>query len=476
MNMDSSKKNKVRECFLQAVEDFSMLDGYPSLLMGFSGGADSGAMLSLISEFYKTGLNDTGRLYAVHVNHMIRGEEAERDAAFCVERCKSLGIKLFVVNENVPQIAKERGIGLEEAARDVRYSIFKRLCEEHGINKIVTAHNASDNLETVVFNLARGSGINGMCGIPPVRNNIIRPLIYCPKSDILDFCRNENIPFVVDSTNSDTDYSRNYIRNIIVPKLRSLNPEADTAASRMCALLRNDRDALDKEALKYSLPCKSSELAQLHPALCGRVLQNGYRDAGAASPLEYDRVQSLCRLIRIQSDTSVSLHGNISFIIKDSMVFFAPSSAAQDESTVNFKRLLQEGANEFPEIDALIFVKTGGADEDCNNIIALFKNIYKLSIYSSLYSDKINSVFIRQREAGDRIVMHGMTRSVKKLLNAAGIPVTERNRLPFVCDESGILWIPGVGTSDKASVEDRDINNIIHIWYFKGKKEHEKEH
>ena len=220
------------------------------VLIALSGGADSCALLHLLSDArYDLGF----KLYAAHVNHNIRtdsyGGEAERDERFCRELCDSLGVKLFVQSIDVPALAKERKTSMETAAREVRYSFFAKIMTENQIKILATAHNADDNLETQIFNLARGCGIEGMRGIPQIREFsevsdgvIVRPIISAAKADIINFCCENDFEFVTDSTNFEDDCTRNRIRHNIIPELCSLFGAPQRAATRLSSLSSADAE------------------------------------------------------------------------------------------------------------------------------------------------------------------------------------------------------------------------------------------
>ena len=469
--MSISFTKKVNTEFLKAINDFRMLErdgrSVKSVLIGYSGGADSSALLMLLRDY--SDANQLGlKIFAVHVNHMIRGEEADSDSAFCERIAKAAGVEFISKKINVPEIAQETGVGLEEAARNVRYDLFSRLADELDIDVIATAHNSSDNLETVLFNLTRGTGINGLCGIPPIRKNIIRPLIYCSKSDILGYCEENGIEYVTDSTNSDTAYTRNYIRNVIVPEIRHLNEDVESAVIRMCSLLRKDKALLEDMAAANALPQNVEVLKETDDALLGRILQNSYKSAGGREPLDYERTIEIENLIKVGAETKVSLHGKIDFIIEKGKAFFEKHKTAQ---TVQFRYKLKPGINDITEDDSVIFLSENSEpNDDEKNIIKLLKNVYKLSIHNILYFDKItNEVFARSRAEGDKIKAGKMTKSIKKLLQSSEIPKDERQTLPFICDNEGIILIPRICRADRVS--DKLNKQALNIWYFKGKKD-----
>ena len=263
--------------FLSAIDEFSMADLISDgVLVGLSGGADSVALLLLLIEYRRT---HDFNLKAVHINHMIRGAEANFDEDFSRDICKKLGVDFLSYKIDVPAIAKAQGIGLEEAARNARYEKFGEIINsDPDISVIAVAHNATDNLETVLFNMMRGSGIVGISGIRPVRDNIIRPLIYSSKELICKALTNAKIGFVVDSTNLSSEYTRNYIRNEILPKLRKISDSPERMCTRCTATLREDSDFLLSLAEKFiadnmkdgKIP--ASALFSLEKPLLSRVL------------------------------------------------------------------------------------------------------------------------------------------------------------------------------------------------------------
>jgi len=190
----------VLEKIQRADRNFSLFDGCKKVLAALSGGADSCCLLLALS---KLGEKYGFSLCALHVNHMIRGDEADRDESFARELCETAGCEFFCEKVDIPSLAKERGVSLELCARDVRYSLFEEYCTKYGFDAVAVAHNSGDNAETVLFNLTRGSSIKGLCGIPPKRKlgdsaKIIRPLIYVTRHEIEAFLKEEGASFVTD--------------------------------------------------------------------------------------------------------------------------------------------------------------------------------------------------------------------------------------------------------------------------------------
>ena len=257
---------------LLAIEQHKMILQGDTVTVGVSGGADSVALLCFLHK-HKDKLDIS--LKAAHVNHNLRGDESLRDQRFVEELCAARGIPLAVKSVKIAELAREQGVSLEVCGRDERYSFFGEIA---GGGKIATAHNAGDNVETVLLNLARGTSLRGLCGIPPVREGLIRPLIYCSRTAIETYCEAENLDFVTDSSNAGDEYSRNRIRHHAMPALRSVQPELERRVTEMTALLQIDEDYLagEAEAALAEITCcggySRPKYMKLHPAIAARVL------------------------------------------------------------------------------------------------------------------------------------------------------------------------------------------------------------
>ncbi|MCR4611686.1 MAG: tRNA lysidine(34) synthetase TilS, partial [Lachnospiraceae bacterium] len=195
------------------IEKYNMIDGGDKIFAAVSGGADSVALLLVL----KSIADELGfSLEAIHVEHGIRGKESEDDAKFVEDLCKRLGVRCHIYHIDAPSFAGERGYSLEEAARILRYECFDKHTTD---GKVAIAHNMDDNAETMLYNMVRGTGIEGIRGIKKVRDNFIRPLIECTRYEIEKFLEAEGRDFRTDSTNEQTDYTRNKIRHNVMPVL-----------------------------------------------------------------------------------------------------------------------------------------------------------------------------------------------------------------------------------------------------------------
>jgi tRNA(Ile)-lysidine synthase len=240
---------------LAAIEKYGMLKAGDTAVVGLSGGADSCALLlALLALKERLGITVT----ACHINHNLRGAESDGDELFVRRLCEERGVPLTVFSVDVHGSAQKHE-STEETARKLRYEKFAELCKNG--ERFATAHTASDNAETVLMNMIRGTGTKGLAGIPPLRDMFIRPVIFCTREDTEKYCRENGIEFVTDSTNLSDDYTRNRIRHKLIPLLEEFNPSFIAAVTRMTGAVGDDSAFLDA----YSEQCAKE---------C--VLKNGY--------------------------------------------------------------------------------------------------------------------------------------------------------------------------------------------------------
>ncbi len=435
--------------YLDTVSRYGMLKEGTSVLVGFSGGADSSLLLSLLSQ------TDGITVAAAHLNHGIRGDEAIRDEYFCRRFCDENNITLYTKRMDIPKLAKENGLGIEEAARNARYEFFNEICNEHGYDVIATAHNADDNLETVLFHIVRGTGLDGLCGIPPVRDNIIRPIILYSKDEIFDGCRELGVPFITDSTNTDTAYRRNFLRCEVIPKLKELNPSLCDSVTGMTELLANDARYLSSLAAERSFSDGRQILSTLPDPILSRVLLNEMKKNNIT--VERERVSEMMMAIRSRSaHVSISL-GGADFVCDRDLIYFV-----EDKKNSSFSFPLRIGLNIINENSALgIYPSDASFEKEMLND----KNVYKLSIQVKISSAKINdNTVIRSRKNGDVIRQGGLTRKVKKLIQSLKLPSVETDMFPFIESDGEIIYLPYFNPADSAKPSGKDDLTVI---YFK---------
>lgn len=239
----------MEEQFLETIEKFNLINSGDSIVVGVSGGPDSICLLTLLNK-YKNDLNI--KLYVAHINHMIR-TVADDETEYVKKYCNKLGIQCFVKKIDVIQKSKVDKIGTEEAGRLARYDFFDEVLKLTKSNKIATAHNSNDNAETVLMNIIRGSGTSGLKGIMPIRDNkYIRPIIECERKDIEKYCEFNNLQPKFDESNKENIYTRNKIRNLLIPYLKEqYNPNIIQTINRLSELVKKENDYLDKQAQYY---------------------------------------------------------------------------------------------------------------------------------------------------------------------------------------------------------------------------------
>ena len=452
----------------QAIAKYRMLSQGDSVIVGLSGGADSCALLH-----YLCSLRDELSLHiiAVHVNHMIRGEEAERDAAFAELFCKKLCVAFRLYRENIPALAAEKGIGLEQCGREVRYGIFEEEAKRCG-GKIATAHTLSDSVETVLFHIIRGCAVNGLKGIPAVRANIIRPLISCERSDIEAYCTKQHIDFVTDSTNLTTDYARNKIRLQILPLMRELNPSVSDAIGRLSESAAADDGFIceyaDRAAEEFLHNGRADLLFACKFPVASRALMKICAARLSITP-EQKHIASMCESLR-RGAGSVNLPGDCVFTVKNGSVNFSKKSDffkdcqkdkdwnvifTPDEQTKTWEIMTPDGHKIiFRIIDKNKY----------NNLLSQNRKNEKNVFKNCLDCDRITEAVFRFRKEGDIFSPVGRkcTKSLKKLFNEEKIPPAIRGQLPLLESDGKIAWISGLGVSEHFRVNE-STQNVLYI-------------
>jgi tRNA(Ile)-lysidine synthase len=430
------------------IRRYNMLPYGTAVIVGVSGGADSMCLLHLLCSL-KNELDM--QVFAAHINHGIRGEEANRDEQFVRDTCSNWGVEFFVLNADVISEVNKTGDSLEQAGRRVRYNFFEKLAAEKNA-KITTAHTLSDSMETILINLARGTGLKGVCGIPPVRENIIRPLITDTRQAIEQYCECNGVKFIHDSTNFLKLYARNKLRLNVIPVLYEINPAFDKAMQRFINNLTNDESFLSQLAT-IKLECaKLSEnvydtiiLSQLEPSLKERsvalaVKQNTGVEAEAV------HIEKICAMLALGG--KVQIKGGFFAIVQNSRLSFLPHDNLNQNNTFEFG--LQEGVFENRHFRIEIIMTD---EQNIKNIKIFQKEYFKIGIDC----DKINcETVVRSKKDGDSYRPAGrkFTKTLKKLFNEAKLPIELRSSVPVVANEQGVAWVYGFGADERYKIDE----------------------
>lgn len=437
--------DKVRE----AIKKFNMLDKAESVTVALSGGADSVALLHALKAL---GYN----ICALHVNHCLRGEESDRDEAYVRDLCVRLGVELDVYRVDVADEAKKRSMGLEECGREIRYELLGKSALRHG-GKIATAHTLSDNAETVLMNMARGCALSGLTGIPPVRGNIVRPLIFCTRNDVESYCAANALEYVTDSSNLTDDYSRNRVRHITVPSLETVNSSFVQSVGRMTSLLSDDEDFIETAVRNAKhLRCMGgyplSELKKLHSAIVSRLIIDEYRRL-TGNACSYIHVQRILALLE-KGQGKEELPGNTVAVIRKGI--FSVERKASPIEDFYFEIPIPCRMEIGSRVLKLEKMSIGTYEELKKNDRFLFKNTFDCDIMFS-------NPAVRNRRAGDRLRQagRGVTKELRRLMSEKGIPEEQRSELLVLADEKGIIWAEGFGIDESRKINEKTENVVV---------------
>lgn len=424
-----------------------------NLSVALSGGADSVCLLTVLRALSK---KLKFKVFAIHVNHMIRGEEADRDEAFCVALCRRKRVKLDVVHKDVPLMAKEKGESLELCARNVRYNSFEAHRIENQIDFVCTAHNANDNAETVLYNVIRGAGSDGLRGIPQKRGCIIRPILKKTREEILAYLSAVGEDYVTDSTNNENDYSRNYIRNVMLPAAKHINPGVIESLNRLSSAAEEDRTFFE-EALRPILNKYNSrvDLKKLSPALQKRAIKSLFARQYSAQ-LESAHINAICRNLRYDAEKCVSLPDNVNAVTCNGTLSFYDANGRKPKLV---ETVLREGENYVAGIFVRIEVSYGPFRPEVN-----LPDRYMFSV--SLDKEKIKgNLCVRQRRTGDSFVVRKINRNIKKCFINNKVPASVRDKVPIIYDDEGIVFVPFIGAADRVySKKGKEACNITVVF------------
>ena len=427
------------------------------LLLALSGGADSTCLARILLNLRsKLHLN----LTAAHFNHQLRGAESDRDQSFVEAFCQQFNLPLIVGTKNVAEEAKGAGLSLEEAARNCRYAFFRDAAKEAGANRIATAHNLDDNLETVLLHLIRGAGIRGLAGIPPKRGEIIRPLLCVRRTDILAHLETLSQAFVEDSTNQHDIHRRNALRQNVLPLLKVQNPNLAQTVLRQSEALREDSCFLDSLAEKTfaqiqikenakEIRLSAAKLAALDRAIASRVATLAVKAAGATA--DWTHINQILHLAAgSHPSAKTNVRGNVLVQREYDALVFLPHVG--NPPSFNPVILPAEGSISIPEAGFFITSTENPSKNPETFHTFLFKR-----------AGICGKITVRPRKEGDRISLAGRngTKTVKKLMIERKVPERQRQITPVFSDESGVLAVYGLGIDRRVAPSPGDAVRTI---------------
>ena len=411
------------QAFLRSCEEQGIALGGKTVLCALSGGRDSMALFHLC---LKLGAEHGFAVAAAHYNHCLR-ETADRDEAFVRSFCEKKGVPLIVGRGDVAALAETEKTSVEDAARIMRYHFLEETADELGADFIATAHHADDNAETLLLHLLRGAGLQGLCGIPPVRGRIIRPLLSVDRAAINAYIAENSIPFVEDETNGETVYERNRLRHELFPLLEELSPGSTGRIATAAERLRADHACLERQAEELlPLPSENGETE-----LSRSLLRS--RDAAIAVRLVRLAARRFgIELTAAQADSVLALRTGAMLSLPDGV------RAAAEKNIVRFYRVptppsplsLRPGTQRWGEY-IVSLSETDGEIESDENVIALRGDVGELTIAAW------NGI--------GRLTVDNGSRTVKRLLADHGIGAPRQENRPAIFSGCALIAVFGAG-------------------------------
>lgn len=437
------------------IKKFNMLSYGDSVIIGVSGGADSVCLTDVLNSLREEYSID---ITLVHINHNIRGEEAQRDEDYVMELGESYGNKVKVFSYPVEDMARNEGLTVEEMGRQLRYQAFYEVAGNRG--KIAVAHNLNDNCETMIMRFFRGTGIKGLGGISAARDRIIRPLINISREEIEDYCNNRGLKYCTDSTNSVDEYTRNKIRLNVIPLIqREFNENIVATMSRTAELMADEDSFMEEVAKKAYKDCEIEpkridieRLLSYDKVIRRRIIRLGFVDYSVdLHDISYEHVENVLSLCDKESGKIIELPNGLRAIREHNTIFFYKTGEKKD-----FQYNIKIGEKyELNEIGVGILLSKEKYGEIGKKVCTI-----------SLDYDKINTnLVLRGRQIGDKISLYGGTKSIKRLFIDEKIPLSKRDTIPLLAQDNDIIWIKDMKTSSYFKAAENSENILyLYLW------------
>lgn len=325
----------MEEKVFETIKKYNLIENGDKIVCGVSGGPDSISMLDILRKI-KEEKRINFEIYVAHINHMIR-EESTDDEEYVENYCKKYNIQFFCKRAKVQEIANENKIGTEEAGRNVRYEFFEEILNEKNANKIAIAHNKNDKIETIIMHMLRGSGLSGLEGIKPIRDQkYIRPLIECERTEIENYCEENELHPKIDRTNFENEYTRNKIRNIVIPYIKQeFNPNIIETVNRLSQVITEENEFFNKivqeaygkvviEEKDDQIILKLKEFNELEKTIKKRlILYVTKRLKGSSQGVEMIHIEDIIKLCSNNiGNKFLTPNKNLKILVKDKKIFF----------------------------------------------------------------------------------------------------------------------------------------------------------
>ncbi len=441
----------------QRIDEFIEMHGLVEkrsvILVAVSGGPDSVLLASVLSNYIN---KVSGKLVCCHVNHGLRGEDAERDERFVEEFASAQRWGLVKKHVDVASYRREHRLSIEEAARTLRFRALEQARQEVGAQRIALGHSADDAVETLFLNLLRGTGRKGLSGIEAERGRIIRPLLTVRRAEIIHYLKEKGLKYRVDATNWQCDFTRNFIRHELIPRIeQKLKRQVSSNILQLQSILRSEEALLTQmtdECCMHSCRMKNQDMnlqredvRNMHPALQRRVIRRCFDEmVEGEKRLNFKEIEAIRKAaMGMMSGATFSHHG-VRFLIGSESILITRQAPAQAETP---GEMVLDTAAELTFQDRYLIRTTilERLNGDYENRDCVYFDLEKLAL----------PLTVRTRREGDAFIPFGMKqrKKVKELFIDTKIPFWERDRIPVIADTKGILWIAGVRRAAAAAVD-----------------------
>jgi tRNA(Ile)-lysidine synthase len=450
------------------------------LLVAVSGGPDSVCLFHIL---FKLQANSGLKLHVVHLNHRLRGDEADDDARYVGELARYFGIPATIESRDVKAFRASERLSLEEAAREVRYNFFAEVAKTEQANAVAVGHTLDDNIETILMHLIRGTGTRGLHGLSPVtqwhstKNSlmIIRPLLDISRRETQQYCRDNELEIRTDTTNTSLSLFRNRVRLELRPLLETYNPQINEALLRMANIAGDDITYLDKEGKRRwkktvtsendSLILNRERMLALPPALKRLLLRMAVENKlGTLKDIETRHIEEMLAILEKPAGRSINLPGGLTFSVEYDRYILGPEISG----LCPFTELKGEGRLKIPgetvfsgwQITATVIsedkIKLPGIDKFIKNPGEI-KNERESGFSAYFDCDRLgDELTIRTVQTGDRFQPLGMNeiKKVSRFMIDAKIPRTWRSRVPIITSQEQIIWVAGWRIDERVKVTD----------------------
>ncbi|MCK3713507.1 tRNA(Ile)-lysidine synthase (tRNA(Ile)-lysidine synthetase) (tRNA(Ile)-2-lysyl-cytidine synthase) [Clostridioides difficile] len=443
---------------LSTINKHNLIQKGDKIVLGLSGGPDSVCLLHVLNRLKK---DFNIEIYAAHLNHQIRGIEAQKDALYVSKLCEDMGIIFFVKSINVPKYCENEGLSLEEGARKLRYEMFYEIKDKIKANKIAIGHNLNDQAETVMMRIMRGTGLKGLKGIDYIRDNcIIRPILDVERNEIEEYCEAYNLNPRIDKTNLENIYTRNKIRLDLLPYMKdNFNSNVIESIVRMSNNLKSDNDYIEKEAEakfrevsnikeKGFVEINLDDFVCLHDAIKVRVLRNSIKHIlGDTNFVDQRHIEDIMSLEdNSKVNKMLTLPRNI-FVYRKKDSIILTNEEIVNEEIEFYYNVPSNGFIKIKELKQIIETQVMSIDR--------YKSMKLDNSSKGFDFNKVKGgIVIRSRRQGDKIKLAMGSKKVKDLFIDLKIPREERCKIPIITDSEGIICVGDYKISENYKIDE----------------------